>query len=196
MDIETLKSLGLDIETLGDRIVDQAVDALLNSTGFNPETETETRYISKFQREIDARIKDAVDAKISALAELHIVPRVGELIEKANMTRTNTFGEKTSPPMTFKEYLAYRADEYMTEDVDRDGDSKRDLESRGASTYNWKKRGPRLTILMSLHIKDELERATKAAVTDVNKALAESLQKAATDAIKATADNLKVDITA
>ena len=69
MDINTLKALGISPEELGSRIVDQAVETLLNTTGFNPDTEEETRYESRFKREIEARVKQAVDDKIAALAQ-------------------------------------------------------------------------------------------------------------------------------
>jgi hypothetical protein len=39
MDIKTLEALGVSAECLSERIVDQAVKALLYSTGFNPHTE-------------------------------------------------------------------------------------------------------------------------------------------------------------
>jgi hypothetical protein len=110
MDIKTLQSLGISVESLGDRIVEQAVETLLSSAGFNPDTEEETRYESKFKREIEARIQKAVDDKIAALAAEHLIPRVGELIEAANMRKTNEWGESKTPPMTFKEYIAHRAE--------------------------------------------------------------------------------------
>lgn len=101
MDIKTLEALGISADELGDRIVEQCVESLLNSTGFNPETEEETRYESRFKREIAARIQKAVDEKIAALSEVHLIPRVGEMIESADMRKTNGYGEPKSPPMSF-----------------------------------------------------------------------------------------------
>jgi hypothetical protein len=194
MDIETLKALGLNTETLGNRIVDQAVEALLSNSGFNPDTEEETRYESQFKRAIEVRIKNAVDEKISALAAIHLVPRVGEMIEKADMRKTNSYGEPKSPPMTFKEYIAYRAENYMVEEVDYHGNSKDDLNARGESTYNWKSCGPRLTVLMKMYIINSLEKEAKTAVNDVNTVIAKNIQKAASDAISAAAAALKVSV--
>ncbi|ARP86273.1 hypothetical protein CAL13_08725 [Bordetella genomosp. 9] len=192
MDIKTLEALGVSVEDLSDRIVDQAVDALLSSTGFNPDTEEETRYESRFKREIEARIQKAVDEKIAALAEVHLIPRVGELIESANMVKTNQWGESKSPPMTFKEYIAHRAEVYMSEDVDFHGKSKQECKD----SYNWRSCGPRLTVLMQMYIRDTLEKHAKAAVNDVNKAIAKNIEKAAKDAITAAAAAVKVQATA
>ena len=83
MDIKTLEALGVSAECLSERIVDQAVQALLYSTGFNPDTEEEVTYKNKFKKAIEEKIQQTVDAKIAAIADVHILPRVGELIESA-----------------------------------------------------------------------------------------------------------------
>lgn len=194
MDIKTLEALGISAEALGNRIVDQAVESLLNSKGFDPDTEEETRYESRFQKAIEARIQKAVDEKINALAAVHLIPRVGELIEKADMRKTNRYGEPVSESMTFKEYIAHRAESYMTEEVDYYGNSKADLEAKNESTYNWKSTGPRLTVLMKIYIKGEMEKAAKAAVNDVNIAIANNIKKAALAAITSAGESLKLNV--
>uniref|UniRef100_A0A6M3MHC8 Uncharacterized protein n=1 Tax=viral metagenome TaxID=1070528 RepID=A0A6M3MHC8_9ZZZZ len=196
MDLQTLEALGISKEDLAERIVGSAVDQLLSSTGFNPDTEEETRYESRFKREVEARVQQSVDAKIAALAEVHVLPRVGEMIESADMKVTNKYGESKGPAMTFKEYIAHRAQVYMTEDVDYHGNSKADLEAKNESTYNWRSCGPRLTVLMRNYIRDSLETQAKAAVNDVNKVIAANIAKAAQDAIAAASANLKVTVAA
>lgn len=196
MDIKTLEALGITPEELTNRIVDAAVAQLLTSTGFNPESESEYSYESRFKREIEKRVQESVDAKIAALAQAHVLPRVGELIEAADMRKTNSYGEAKGPSMTFKEYIANRAEVYMTEDVDYHGNSKADLEAKNESTYNWRNCGPRLTVLMRNYIRDSLETQAKAAVADVNKVIAKNIEKAAVDAISAAAAGLKVQVTA
>lgn len=196
MDIKTLEALGISAETLGDRIVDQAVEALLSSTGFNHDSEEEVTYESRFKKEIQSRIQKAVDEKIAALAAVHLVPRVGELIEQADMRKTNSYGEAKSPSMTFKEYIAHRAESYMTEDTDYHGYSKADLEAQGKSTYDWRSCGPRLSVLMRVYIRDTLDKAAKAAVNDINAVIAKNIEKAALTAIAQTTAALKVTVAA
>lgn len=192
MDVKTLEALGISPEELGQRIVDQAVETLLSSTGFNPDTEEETRYESRFKREIEARVQKAVDEKIAALAAVHLVPRVGEMIEQADMRQTNRYGEAKSPPMTFKEYIAHRAEAYMSEDVNYHGKSK----AEDGDSYNFRVEGPRLTVLMKMYIRDTLEKSAKAAVNDVNKVIAKNIEKAATEAIASAAASLSVAVKA
>ena len=193
MDIKTLQALGISPETLGDRIVDQAVETLLSATGFDPEYDQEVSYASRFQKEIASRIQKAVDAKIAALAEEHLVPKVGELIENSDLRKTNSFGEPTSPSMTFKEYLASRADVYMSENTDWQGRSKDEATARNDG-HNWKVAGPRLVVLMQLFIKESMEAAAKSAITDINKVIAKNIEQAAAAAIAAAANAVTVSV--
>lgn len=191
MDIKTLEALGISPETLGDRIVDQAVAVLLSANGFDPDTEQVISYESQFKKAIKERIQKTVDEKIAALASVHLVPKVGELIESVDMRQTNRYGEPQTPPMTFKEYMAHRAETYMSEDVNADGKAKWEV---GSDSYNWRSDGPRLTVLMKLYIKSSMESAAKSAVTDVNKVIAKNIEKAAKDAIASAATSLKVSV--
>ena len=192
MDLKQLEALGITAEELTNRIVDQAVESLLNASGYDPENDMEVRYESRFKKEIEKKILSAVDKKISDLAEKHLVPRVGEMIEQADMRETNRYGEPKSPPMSFKEFIAYRAESYMSEDVNYNGLSK----AESGSDYNWKSSGPRLMVLMRVYIRETLESAAKGAVNDVNKVIASNIEKAAKDAIAATVANLKVAVAA
>lgn len=195
MDIKTLEALGITAEQLTDRIVEQAVESLLSSTGYNEDGEA-VEYETRFKREIEKRIQAAVDAKIAALAAEHVIPRVGELIEKTNMRQTNRYGEPKGDPMTFIEYIASRAEVYMSEDVDFHCKSKADYEALGESTYNWRSCGPRLTVVMRMYIRDALEKSAKAAVTNVNAVIAKNIAKAAQDAIATASASLKVNVSA
>lgn len=192
MDIQALEALGITKEDLTERIVDKAVEELLNTTGFDPESEHETSYESRFKREIEKRIQAAVDEKIGALAAVHLVPRVGEMIESINMRKTNQYGEPKGASMTFIEYIASRAEAYMSEDVNLQAQSK----DEAGDSYNWRSCGPRLTVLMRNYIRDTLETHAKNAIVDVNKVIAKNIEKAARDAITSAAAALKVSVAA
>jgi hypothetical protein len=191
MDIKSLEALGITAEDLTERIVNQAVQSLLSSTGYNEDGD-EVVYEARFKREVEKRLQEAVDAKISALAAVHVVPRVGELIERTNMRKTNQYGEPKGDSMTFIEYIASRAEAYMSEDVDCNGKSK----AEANDSYNWRASGPRLTVLMRMYIRDTLEAHAKKAVSDVNTVIAKNIAKAAQDAITSAASALKVSVSA
>lgn len=191
MDIKTLEALGLDAETLGNRIVDQAVDALLYNKGFNTETDSEYTYESRFKQQIEKLIKSVVDKKIAEIADAHIVPKIGEMISDMTFQETNGYGEARGQKRTFLEYLAHRAEFYMSENVNRDGKSKEE-----AGDYRWSSSGPRLSVLMRLCINEHLEKAARSALTDVNKAIAKNIEDAAKEAIAAAATAIKVSVSA
>lgn len=189
MDIKTLEALGVSPAELSDRIVDQAVQSLLYSTGFDEDGD-ESSYASKFKQQVEKRVQEAVDAKIAALAAEHVLPRVGEMIESANMRKTSQYGEPKGEPMTFLEYIASRAEVYMSEDVDYHGQSKEESKD----SYSWRKSGQRMTVLMKLYIQDTLEKHAKSAISDVNKVIAKNIEQAARDAITAAASAVKVSV--
>lgn len=190
MDLNTLEALGINKDDLFERIVEQAVGSLLSASGYDPDSDQEVRYESRFKREIEKRIQKAVDDKIAALAEVHLIPRVGELIESTNMQKTNGYGEPKGAPMTFIEYIASRAEAYMTEDVDFNG------KTRSEDSYNWKSAGQRLQVLMRSYIRDTLERHAKEAVKGVNQVLVAGVEKAAKDAIASAAAAVKISVQA
>lgn len=192
MDIKQLEALGITAEDLTQRIVDQAVDNLLRSTGYDEDGKECGSYATKFKKEIEARVLKAADEKISAIAAVHLIPRVGEMIEQADMRQTNRYGEPITPKLTFKEFIAARAESYMSEDVDSNGKSK----AESGDSYNWRTNGPRLTVCMRMYIQQTMETAAKAAVNDVNKVIAENIKKAAVQAINQAAASIKVSVAA
>lgn len=190
MDIKTLEALGVSASDLADRIVDQAVQSLLYSTHYD-EDDGEHTQSSQFKKKIESRVINAVDQKIDAMFSEHVLPRVGEIIESADMRKTSQYGEPKGEPMTFKEYIASRAEAYMSENVDYNGNSK----DESNDSYNWRVSGPRLTVLMKLYIKDSLEKSAKNAINDVNKVIAKNIEQAAKEAIASCAASLKVSAT-
>ncbi|MFA0967372.1 hypothetical protein [Pseudomonas amygdali] len=190
MDIKTLEALGLSTTDLASRIVEQAVQSLLSSTGYDEDGD-EYPTPSRFKQQIDTRVKDAINQKIDALFAEHVLPRVGEIIEGADMRKTSSYGEPKGEPMTFKEYIASRAEVYMSEKVDFNGKSK----DESGNDYNWRETGPRLTVLMKMYIKDTLEKSAKTAINDVNKVIAKNIEQAAKEAILSCAASLKVAAT-
>ena len=187
-----LEALGLTTEDIAERVVDAAVEAILYETIAADDSGYKTHRISRIMEQVKAQIKAAVDAKISEIAATHVLPKIGEMISGVALQETNRFGESIGKPLTFIEYLAHRAETYMSEPVDKSGRSKAESDQQ----YDWKPAGPRLTVLMRMELKESLDRAAKSAVTEVNKALAEMLQQSAATAIAAAAKDAAVNIKA
>lgn len=69
MDIKTLQALGLSVEDLSQRIVDQAVESLLYSNGFNPTQKKSAHTNHGFS----ARLKNA--SKPQSIRRLQLLPK-------------------------------------------------------------------------------------------------------------------------
>lgn len=191
MDIETLKSLGLDIASLQERIVEQAVETLL----FHKDVDEDgNEYVSstRLREETRKRVEKLIEEKLSLAFERHIVPKFDSVMESMVFTPTNRWGERKGETKTLTEYLEHRCTAYMTEEVDLNGKSKDETDR----SYDWRAHGPRLTVMMRRYISDTLEKYAKAAVTDVNSKLADLMTSAARDAIAKVAAGAKVAITA
>jgi len=191
MDIETLKNLGIDVATLQERIVEQAVEALL----FHKDTDEDgNEFVSstRLKEETRKRVETLIEGKLNLAFERHIVPKFDSIMENMVFTPTNRWGERQGEPKSLIEYLEHRCTRYMTEEVNLNGESKDETDR----SYDWRAHGPRLTVMMRRYIGETLEKYAKAAVTDVNSKLADLMTNAARDAIAKVAAGAKVAITA
>jgi len=189
VNIDTLELLGISKEILISKVVDNCVEALLYGNDFD-EDGTETRYVSKFKLEIEKKIQKIVDDKITEIANVYIVPKIGEMVESANLQITNGFGEPIGPRKTFIEYIADRASNYMSEKVNCNGISKAESDR----PYDWRESGPRITVLMQMYIKEVLEQTARNSMKDVNSIMVKAIRQSAIDAVSAVAKDFKISI--
>jgi hypothetical protein len=189
MDIETLKQLGVNVEDLQEKIIERAVRVILSGIRYDEDEEHEWTIVEGIKKDVEKRVKEAVDAKISKIAEEHVTPKVGEMIDKITLQESNGWGEPKGPALSFREYIVARAEAYMSEGVDSSGKSQKE-----ADRYSWKQEGPRLLVLMKNYIYDTLNKAASNAVTDVNKVIAKNIANAAQAAIEAAGKDLSVKI--
>jgi len=189
MNLETLEALGITKKDLINRVVEQCVEALLYNKDFDEDGNPHL-CISHFQSEIEQKIKKTVDDKIVEIANVHVLPKIGEMIENANFQETNGFGEAKGPRKTFIEYIAARADNYMLEKVDSRGMSKSECER----VYDWRDAGSRITVIMQLYIKEVLERAARDSLKDINSTMVKAIRQSALDAVASVAKDFKISL--
>lgn len=115
------------------------------------------------------------------LAEQHLLPRVNQQIEEVVLQQTNSWGKPVAPGMSFVEYLVQRAEAFMVEPVDNNG------KTQVEESYNWRKAGPRLSIMINKYINITLTNAVAKALSDTNtligKALAQSVNAALAEVV-------------
>jgi hypothetical protein len=187
-DTATLEALGFTKEEVFQRVVDTIVRDLTQS---RYEDEDGDHYFgeSEFKRGVDKAVRKAIDAKVTAVADTHITPRVSELIDNVTLQQTNSWGEKTGSPVTFTEYLVQRAEAYMVEPLSFDGKTKGE-----SSSYGWSAKTTRVAYMVDRHLHYSIDTAMKKALADANTTIAKGLNDAVTTAIKNITVQVKTEV--
>lgn len=185
----TLEALGLTQEEIEDRVVNRIVEHALRGVAADEDGE-EVSVPTPFARRLDDLVKGAIDARVSAIAEAHVLPKVTAMVENIVLQETTSWGEKRGAPMSFIEYLVKRAEHYLTEPVDYNGKSKE--ESR--DSYNWSKSQTRIAALVHGHLHYSIETAMKKAVADANAAIVGGLAETVKVKLEEVAKKLKVTV--
>lgn len=185
-----LADLGLTQEDLRDRVVEQIADQLVGGETYD-ENGNPRRCASDFLTQMRDRVKKVIDARVESVANECVLPRVAEMIESIVMQETNSWGEaKKVPPLTFREYLVKRAEAYMTEEVDYEGQSKK-RDSYGS----WRPSGTRMVYAIHKHLDNEIKEAMQKALSVGNQTLAKALYETCRVQINEAASKFKVQVT-
>jgi hypothetical protein len=187
--MDLLEQLGLSKEELQERVINTIADKMLSEEGFD-EDGNELRLESRMQKTIRERIRTRIDAKVTEIADASILPRVTEMVENLVLQETNKWGEKTGEKLTFTEYLVKRADHYLREEVDRNGQSKDEIRY----SSDWRKDSTRIMHVVHGYLSHNVERALKEAVENANKSIAGGLEGAVKLALDNIVENLKVSV--
>lgn len=184
----TLEQLGLEPEDLQQRLVVTIASSLMERTAHDEDGVISRTVPTRFANELRDKLHTAIDEQVAAIAEEHIIPRVGELIENATLQGTTEWGEKTGEPLTFTQYLVQRAEAYLTEPVDYDGKSVE------RSRYSGSKQQTRVTYLVDKHLHNAIGSAMKDAVKNANQVLGDALAETAKIKLSEIAEQLQVKI--
>ena len=172
--IEIIPGLGLDKEKIEGLIVDRAIETFAGMKEIRPTFAKKT--------------KELMDAEIERIGNEAVAPVIRAMIEAECLQKTNSWGEKVGPGLTFKEYLVHRADAYMREPVDYEG------KPRTADSYQFKASGERLAMMIDKYIHYTIESAVKTALAGLNDALGGALAATVKIKLKEVLDALQVNI--
>jgi hypothetical protein len=176
-----LTALGFTQDELRERVIDRLCDRLLADGDFED---------SEFAGKLNQTIQKRIDHAINRLAEKHVLPNVTQYVESLTLQATNKWGEAKGKPVSFVEYLVERADAYLREEVDYEGQSK--AEKRDA--YNWRKAQTRVMHLVHQHLHYAVESAMKQALEAANSSIVEGLHEAVKIKLSSFASDLKVTL--
>ena len=116
----SLEALGLSkaevLELVANKLVESAMREYATDDEGNPYPNP-----TKFSRVLSQQVAAKVDAAVARAADAYLKPVLAEGLDKFRIPQTNRYGEPQREPMTFIEYLAARADTYLTEMVDHNG---------------------------------------------------------------------------
>lgn len=185
----TLEALGLTPQEITDRIVDRYVEQL-RVTYTADENGDRVDRASDFDRAMQKRITERIDAEVTRLAEMHVLPRVASMVENVVLQKTNSWGEKVGQPVSFVEYLVQRAEAFMTEKVDFKGRSK----GEDGNSYSWNGTQTRVAYMLHSHLHYSIETAMKAAVANANSAISAGIAETVKIKLGEIAQNLKVKV--
>jgi hypothetical protein len=178
----TCEQIGMDQEELQERVVAGLVEKIL--------LENDDQFVQgQVMTEVGKRVLAAIDEKVVVVCDEFVLPRIEALVDDLCLQKTNRWGEKVGEKMTFTEYLIQRAEQYLTIDVNTDGESKG--ESR--SSY-WSKSQTRISHMIDKHLHYEISRAMKAAVDEANKSITEGLEEACKIKLAEIGESLKVEV--
>lgn len=184
----TLEALGLDQDKLAEKLVDRLAQNMLTSIGYD-ENGDDWFGTSPFASKLNNMVKARLDQVVNDLADKHVLPRVGAMVEGLVLQQTNSWGEKVGKPITFIEYLTQRAEAYMQEEVSFDGKTKAE-----SGSYSWAKRSTRVAYMIDKHLHYSIESAMKAALANVNNSVAAGLEEATKTAIREVTSKLTVKV--
>lgn len=174
--MDLLTQIGITQAELQEKLIERLASEILSE---------DTKYASVFDSQIEARLKEYMDARISQAFEQHVRPMVNERIDNIVMGETNRWGEaiKAEKPLTFKEYFVKRIDAFITEQVDHSGQSKSQ-----SNSYGWTARTTRISHMIDEYLKYHIEAAVKTALGEVNSSVRNGLE----GAVKMALANVKV----
>lgn len=170
----TLESLGLSVEQMQDRLIEAMIDRFLTSSVRDEDGEP-VAIVSKFQTSIREAILSRVDQSVERLIAPALDGSITAYIDNYTIKSTNSYGEPKREPETITEYIVRRANEYLTEGVDYQGKSQKEV---GRDSYSFKAQTTRVAFLIDKRLSDEIAKAMQEALKTANDAITNGLKSA------------------
>lgn len=177
--------MGIDWKDLGieqSELVDRVVAKIAGEVTYNADAEIR----SKLRR----KVEELVTAQINAAFEKLVAPGLSKMIEEITLTKTSEWGEPKGPGMTFTEFLVARCEAYILEQVNHEGNSKRESEDG----YSWRGTQTRLTHLIHKHLHYSVDSVVKAAMKQINESMGQALAETVKIKLKEAAEKMKVSV--
>ena len=174
-----LELLGVTKEALTEMVVERMAEIAETSAEFSE---------GNLTRRIKDLVKSHIDARIGALAEVHVLPRVSEFVDGLILQETNAYGEKRGEPKTIIEYMVARCDTYLNEQVDHAGKTKAE------ETYDFRPAKTRLAHMIHEHLHYRIEESMRAVLGSGMKTLRDTILETSKIKLDEMAKALQVQV--
>lgn len=180
MNIEDLKSLGIDSSTFKDEVIDRAVQVLLQKEQIDEEGAYFTN--SSFTREIEKGIKEQVTEIVDQLIRDQVEERLKKELLSLAFQRTTSYGEPKGEKKTTREFIAEEIQTVLTGYVDTNGVPS--LKGRsGAQSF--------LSYIVNKNLIPTIKRELSKHIDEFNKQYAEQFTERVGDIIKSVTPAIK-----
>lgn len=161
------KEVAVSLEILG-ITKEELTEKLLEKLQHDCLADLDESLDTRFAKSVKGLIQKAVDA----YANQHLETSVKETIDGFMFETTNGYGERKAPPMTLREFVAKRVDEYLREPVNASG------KSREEDSYGWNKATTRVSYMISNYLQFTIQDKMKTALAEANKRIVEGIEEA------------------
>lgn len=184
----SIEALGFTREEIEQKVIERIVREVMDSV-YTDDEDQEYHRPSQFSQRLEQAVRESIDKAVGAIAEKHILPNVEQYVENVTFQETNRWGEPKKEPIGFKEYLAQRAENYLTEKVDFQGKAK------GEDSFgSWKGEQTRVTFLVHRHLHHTIESVMKDAVKGANERIVGGIEETVKLKLKEISESLKVNV--
>lgn len=181
-----LAAIGISQDKIIELVVNQIVASVMSGTSYDEDGD-EVMCDSAFSRRVEAYVKQAIDAKVAAIAEQHIVPTISKTIDEFVIKKTNEYGEMKGEPVTFTEYLVSQANQWLQAEVDHSGNPVQG--HRYNTTYQ-----TRLTHCVHEYLYGTIAGAMKDAVNGIGSKIGDSIRETTKIQLAKIAEAVQVTI--
>lgn len=183
-----LTAIGISKDKIIELVVNQIVASVMSGTSYDEDGD-EVRCDSAFSRRVEAYVKQAIDEKVAAIAEQHIVPTIGKTIDEFVIKKTNEYGEMKGEPVTFTEYLVSQANQWLQAEVDYNGEPVSGHGHRYGTVHQ-----TRLTHYVHEYLHSTIATAMKDAVNGIGSKIGDSIRETTKIQLAKIADAVQVTV--
>jgi hypothetical protein len=189
--IAAARALGLSEDSLIDRVVNRIAEMVVHDARLEDDDEDGGGRSTKFAELMRRRVARRVDTAIDEIAARNVLPNVAQYVEVLVLQETNRWGERTGKPQTFVEYLVARAESYLTEEVNYEGKTKAETQTRG---FSWQGAQTRVAHMVHEHLHHSIKLAMEKALQSANSQIIKGLRETVEIKLAEIAAKLRVEV--